>query len=69
MIVLMVSWGDCLSLNMWIVIFVICVMLLTNLAIKKAVSHQSINVSVSADSVERVMRFNLMELDAMGTEF
>ena len=56
-------------MNAWIGIFVACVMQVTKLAIKKAVSHSFVNTSVSAASVDRVMLLNLVELQAMGTEF
>ena len=39
------------------------------LAIKKAVSHPSVNASVSAASIDCVMLFIYVELHVMGTEF
>ena len=51
-IVLMVSWSDLLLVNVWIGIFLICVMSVTKLAIQKAVSHPPMNACVSAASFD-----------------
>ena len=48
-------------------ILVVCVMSVTMLTIKKAVSCLFINASVPEASVGRVMRFVFVELHLMGT--